>query len=687
MGSDSSDLSVSYEPEEWAYPATKRYRLRRTMLPFLPYLDKAGNTGPSSTESVPAYDLDTEWIDLDVIRHWLHTCDESHKAHCNTGITDLAHWRGPVWLIDVYKRCVVSVSSPMKYFALSYVWGKEDTTSCLALGRANLRELQVPGALRSGHPGMPKLLDDVISLVAALGTQYLWIDRLCIVQDGGLEKSAEINRMDTIYAGAYATIVAAQPELRGLPSITGPRDYNISQEMYSTEAKGHIAGRRYSGGSMSEVIYSTAEHFKTDREVLENLSAKLMQSKWYSRGWTFQEQLFSKRLIVFHDDTVNWECHCCAFHEAQGRIIPDSISQCERGSTALENTTNMNMPIWPDMYRYARLVSLFNSRELSFPSDVTDAFAGVLSHLSRSYDGGFISGIPALFFDAALLWQPYGPLERRKAGSFHAPDAGSVLPSWSWAGWHGTLQSESWRSAYAYLPTDPDFADIGNEERSEPISWTTFPTRRWYYLDDHGERHPIKNPPPSDKDHEIDDRWQRTDCGAAGKSYWNIRGQDTQNFIYPITLRDPHSAPTPPIKALYITTTTARAHLKAGSLFTNRLTSFCLCVKLHHPSASSDAIGFLRFPFDTDEQLPTLRSATYEIIELSRGKVENRDTEKVAFDEWDQLDWSTLGDLYEFANVMAISWKDGVTYREAVGRVEWGAWSALEKEDVDVVLG
>ena len=42
---------------------------------------------------------------------------------------------------------------------------------------------------------------------------------------------------------------------------------------------------------------------------------------------------------------------------------------------------------WPDVFRYARLVSMYNRRELSYPEDALNAFRGTMSVLSPTFEG------------------------------------------------------------------------------------------------------------------------------------------------------------------------------------------------------------------------------------------------------------------------------------------------------------
>jgi hypothetical protein len=55
---------------------------------------------------------------------------------------------------------------------------------------------------------------------------------------------------------------------------------------------------------------------------------------------------------------------------------------------------------------------------LTYESDTLNAFSGVTNALTRVFEGGFIFGLPQIFFDAALLWQPEKTLTRRGNSEF-----------------------------------------------------------------------------------------------------------------------------------------------------------------------------------------------------------------------------------------------------------------------------
>jgi hypothetical protein len=123
---------------------------------------------------------------------------------------------------------------------------------------------------------------------------------------------------------------------------------------------------------------------------------------------------------------------------------------------------------WPDLEENACLVCEYNSKELSFAKDVFNAFLGVMITFGQTFDRGILYGLPEMYFDVALLWQPFGELKRRqketrredyqreehKREYNHREERRphyrvdtrkeNVMPSWSWMGWQGQLDPRSW---------------------------------------------------------------------------------------------------------------------------------------------------------------------------------------------------------------------------------------------------
>jgi hypothetical protein len=307
---------------------------RPELAPYLPYVDK----NKTSNSILPRLDLDPSWVDCDQIIRWLHICDEQHGDHCG-GDSHQRTW--PRWLVDVDQLCLVSASdTATRYFALSYVWGRIGSFQAT---KANLERLQQADALRSPEPRLPKTIQDAIFLVRRLGGRYLWVDQLCIPQDDEAVKSVELGAMAAIYRNAYATIVAAHGEhaTRSLHGVqTVPRSCGRREEPKAFERRDslHVPDRR---SRTTRAFPSKAKDPRSmgNREMMQRLGRVSLRFTWSSRGWTFQEELFSPRKIYFHNDTVKWACHGRFFRESQD-VSPTSpgLGLCSRTRTEIETT-------------------------------------------------------------------------------------------------------------------------------------------------------------------------------------------------------------------------------------------------------------------------------------------------------------------------------------------------------------
>jgi hypothetical protein len=216
--------------------------------------------------------------------------------------------------------------------------------------------------------------------------------------------------MGSIYAHAFFTIVSADGDVgTGIPGLGGQASQSIRR---------------------SNVLQAT-----TGAEMLYGIRQKALPTNttWASRGWTFQEQMFSKRLIVFYKGRFILKCRKAFCQEDFNNELPiDRTDQQAR----IDDLTN---PGWPDLQMYRQLVENYSKRTLSFPCDSISAFAGIVTTLRGSFPGGFLFGLPETYFDIALLWQPGVPVQDRCRLARLAGRPVEPLPSWSWCRWQGAL--------------------------------------------------------------------------------------------------------------------------------------------------------------------------------------------------------------------------------------------------------
>jgi hypothetical protein len=208
-------------------------------------------------------------IEFSVLREWFSFCNDNHDRICQPDKSKMSVSQG-FRLIDCMESPPVVESKPWetRYAALSYVWGNY------------------------AQEHWPKTVQDAMAVTRAMGLQYLWVDQLCISQDNAEEIQYLISAMASIYSNAEFTIVAATGtgSNDGLPGVrSNPRP---PQPNYLLES-----------GSM---LVST----------LQDPRLQIAQSKWYERGWTYQESILSNRRLVFTKSQVYWECRCMAVHES-----------------------------------------------------------------------------------------------------------------------------------------------------------------------------------------------------------------------------------------------------------------------------------------------------------------------------------------------------------------------------------
>lgn len=675
-----SKQNVSRKSWSWGCAPTKTQAPRNKraweempihLLPFSPYVEKSMNERKRTSLIARSTHMSPH-----TIQQWLSACQLSHGERCQNEQRTLQMRKEvkSLYLIDVKDFCLIPATAEMKYVALSYVWGTSDSDASTT--DANLEQhLRLQG-LRRGPFCMPRTVTDAMHLVDSLDERYLWVDRFCIIQDHYDTKQNQLTAMGQIYASALFTLVAAQTE-DATRSLYGSRNMMLTPSKDAPKAFNKRDGPTI-----------------TSREILIDQPVHLMRSKWFSRGWTFQEYLFSNRRVVFHNDTVNWECCCSSWHETQNlQIGPEDTESKSSTSLATVQTcsTGFDVSPWPDVHRYVRLVASFNERDLTYPEDVLDAMTGCLGELSKVFPGGFISGLPTMCFDAALLWQPWLPTERRR--SKRSSNNNAVLPSWSWTGWAGTLHTESWRSASNY-----QLMEYEGRTTKEQCSWKTRSTVKWSCSKEVSSQHwPIDlSPQFAHPTFDVEEIKPLTGWSNAGEPHGDEdklfyhQCDPAQPFRFPFPVCGPQNPPQPIVNARYLHCTTSRTYLKFGEVFPSWCAN-CPAVDLITPSGRW--AGVLRLncsPSETEIMLTNMSHGSdglCELVEISVGSVENLEIEERSFDEWKRPGCPLQSGFYEFVNVLWIERVEEVAYRQALGRVEMGVWNELARDRVDLTLG
>ncbi|KAL1863979.1 hypothetical protein Daus18300_007944 [Diaporthe australafricana] len=193
-------------------------------------------------------------------------------------------------------------SSVLKYAALSYCWG--DVDSSARTTGANLKD----GCRHISIPSLPQCLQDAVTVARSLDIRYLWIDALCIIQGDADDWAREAGKMFEIFQNAFLTIGAAASTStdEGFLTRRSPRAVSLP---FSSSCNPQVSGNF----SISTV---PSFPFLTDGETNEKpLENDLFPSKWDRRGWVWQEQKLSKRLLIFGREMLHFKCDHCTRSE------------------------------------------------------------------------------------------------------------------------------------------------------------------------------------------------------------------------------------------------------------------------------------------------------------------------------------------------------------------------------------
>lgn len=321
--------------------------------------------------------LDPCRIDLNLIRNWKSDCDNLHGNKCTRrfNMTSLAP-ASPSWLVDVNRKCIVPARPGMSYVALSYVW--ENSGQLRAL-KDNVQKLQKEGALDSSDQGFtaPRTIQDAIGVAILLQEAFLWVDALCIVQDDDSTKQDQLNNMVAIFAEARVTIIAkdGHDSSFGLPGLSRSLSRNLCQNVFKLD--------------------------DNSEAVVHPWTAYQAPTPWDSRGWTFQEAIFSPRRLIFHGKTIRWECNLAIWREDLD--FNSFVDSTDEDDDTVFSASLLFESLRPNLGLYGQLHSVYNKRQLTYSADALDAFAGITTTLSHVFEGGFYYGLPVMFFGIALL--------------------------------------------------------------------------------------------------------------------------------------------------------------------------------------------------------------------------------------------------------------------------------------------
>ncbi|KAJ3577381.1 hypothetical protein NPX13_g3184 [Xylaria arbuscula] len=620
--------------------------------------------------------FDPEQCDPAVIREWLDHCNCFHGNKCLYPEawrcqTDVTHN-----FIDVELECIVTPATEVPYVALSYVWGVVDTLQCL---ESNIDILKEPGNLSvASSQVVPQTIRDAMRMCALVGYRYLWVDRVCIIQDNYVIKQQHLQGMGWIYAKAEFTIVAAEGSdaNHGFSGL-GQGVEERQKHLIPFPSKPLIRGTTWSLG--------------------DSLASNTV---WSSRAWTFQEHVFSRRLL-YVDKFVNWVCASARWTEAVS-IPPNMPHSMTRTKDDRHSDDGKIFVLdWPSLRHYASMVEQYNVRNLTYDYDIANAFGGLLLQMCMGFSAGFYGGIPEFYFTICLLWQPKRGLRPR----FNSHET-RFLPTWSWFGWSGALELQMWNcNTDMELPASPYEVEISpvtewfkasNRDKESHIDYTHFNVRKFF----------IEGGAPTPAGWEKHDG----DPESGHYSYYTYHGQNlnhigsVRKFRYPIPPFQRYRNVTPfDISARYLYATVQKAFFVFGSLEestsqqgSDRKAGSYDVFDLPLFMTSSEWAGSIRINMHETEALPTGQRC--EVIRIAKGSMPLNHGDAAKLSSNGQQSAHPFKDIlareelqgqdtFDFYFVLWIRWEGDTACRRALGVIWEPMWERAVPEDIDIKLG
>lgn len=611
-------------------------------------------------------------LDIALLRKWIDRCQASHGSEClSSTISPPSH---KIYLIDTDVGCLVHKGADCRYVALSYVWGQNTRAQTT---KSNLPALQTPGSITAEAEQLtiPKTIRNALELVFLLGERYLWVDSFCIVQDDEDTKELQLSSMASIYANAYFTIAAAEGK---------DADHGISGIGGSADARKIDDGMfRLSNGNQM-IAYGTGE----------SALGSAGYTTWNTRGWTFQEGLFSRRILLFNGP-VSWYCRSSTWNEALRDPTEDLVEPVGLRPPRIYQELAHREPKWPDLDHWASLVLEYNKRKLTFDADVINAFSGVAAIFQRHFNGGLLWGIPEMFFDHCIIWRPLGALRRRRPDN----DSSRVsrLPSWSWAGWEGLVYLQGFRtwidrsvdSIYDGVYDGVHDDDYGQDELQPMVEWyksKTSNANASVLVSVKNTFHSIESAHRHKEPEACPDGWTKKTT-PQGKPYYINESVSSTRFRLPIPLSNHDIASMPDNESRFLFFRAQHAWFLIGQDvrlhdWQPRSVKLSRRVKLCDPLGKW--AGSLMLHTSLSGPLPIGESC--ELLALSLATFSTDHFFNLGLDRELPPLYKT-SEAYKFYNVMWIEWESGIAFRKAVGKVDKDVWDQQNPRTIDVVLG
>ncbi|UKZ87052.1 uncharacterized protein TrAFT101_002865 [Trichoderma asperellum] len=321
---------------------------------------------------------------------------------------------------------------PQQYLALSYCWGKDGPS--LKTTKSNYAHLQKS----ISYSAMPKAYQDTVCVARALGVKYIWIDALCIIQDDRGDWEKESRMMAEIFQNSLTTVIL----LRTASCNEGFLERNPSIKINYQNRQWNVRGSFFL--RHMPFSYLDAESAIRGEPSFSNrpVSLELRHSPWQTRGWTFQEDMFSMRKLYFGQLMMYWDSlKPVDIMRTEDTIINDRLNRVDENA---ETSIIHSSEPWRGDYDYdGWYYPMLNycKKTLTYETDRLAAVSSYAKLVAGKSGDTYVAGLWKKNLHRGLLWK----IDRRQRRTFSglmrqlSKPSGYIAPSWSWASHHSIL--------------------------------------------------------------------------------------------------------------------------------------------------------------------------------------------------------------------------------------------------------
>jgi heterokaryon incompatibility protein (HET) len=359
------------------------------------------------------------------VKRWLHDCQTNHTL-CKWVIGALPFKERPARLVALGSETVhleeTDTKFPRAYVALSYCWGEANPKWYTTQQNLDSYLERIEGDI------LPNTIKHAMYITQELGYEYLWVDALCIIQEGNEnDKTNELRKMASIYYGASVVLSAARARSSGVGFL---QDRKLD-EIYNTVFK--LRAIVESVGTYTFFLHERSTNDSTNEPIDK-------------RGWTLQEHSLAVRLLRFGSKQTSWTCPQkgrnvdggCAFRET----TIDPIAFTGKLSQRLLEDHNKTPDEWK-FDNWMEVVHEYSSRKVSKISDRLRALAALaqMFAIEAQVDtGNYCAGLWRDDLPKHLLWRRVNLKKHAKTERLVIERSENSNPSWSWVSVGGMVE-------------------------------------------------------------------------------------------------------------------------------------------------------------------------------------------------------------------------------------------------------